>query len=163
MTKLETMMITGSRGIIDREFIFKALDCVYSMRNFKVLIHGKADGVDDISDEWAILNKIDTDPHLPKYEIYGRYAPLRRNTDMVIKCDFGVAIHDFVSTGTLDSIKKLIKHNKLYGIFCYLKKDSSINRFIFAKYLSKYGKYILNYDDLSFKSDKYKMSFYRID
>lgn len=110
-------MITGSRGITDRQFVYKCLDAVYEKRKFNLLLHGGAKGVDSIAGEWASKKGISVLYFKPDWERYGRSAGLRRNTIMSKECDFGVALWDGKSKGTKDAIKKLRLKNKLYKVF----------------------------------------------
>jgi len=50
---------------------------------------------------------------LPDYKSYGRYAPIRRNTDIINNSDYILALWDGNSKGTQDSIKKAKNLNKI--------------------------------------------------
>ena len=110
-------MITGSRGITNKEFVHKCLDSVFEKREFDLLLHGGAKGVDSIAGEWASEKGISVLYFKPDWKRYGRSAGIRRNTIMANECDFGIAIWDGKSKGTKDAIKKLKLKNKLYAVF----------------------------------------------
>ncbi len=103
--------ISGSRTIINREFIFKQLDWYLSnlkMDNEIILVHGGAKGVDSIAESWAKKNKIKTEIYLPDYDKYGKAAPIKRNQTIVDNSDYFIAIQLENSRGTQDAINKAI-------------------------------------------------------
>lgn len=116
---IERMMITGSRKITDRDYIFKCLKSIYKRRKFDFLIHGGAKGVDSIAEEWAGKKGIPVLKFLPDWSSIGISAAVKRNTTMADQCDFGVAIWDGKSKGTIDAMKKLKSRRKLFKVFKY--------------------------------------------
>lgn len=115
----ERMMITGSRKITDEDYIFKCLSSIHKRRKFNLLIHGGARGVDTIAEKWASKKGISILKFVPDWKSYGISAAIRRNTVMADQCDFGVAIWDGTSKGTIDAMKKLKSRRKLFKVFKY--------------------------------------------
>ena len=124
MGKKIKLMVSGSRGITDKTLIFNCLDEIYKKKQFDVLIQGGARGVDRIAKEWALsTKKIElVKTYKANWKKYGKYAGLKRNTDMVADCDFGIVIWDGYSKGTKDALAKLIKADKLFGQFMLCPK-----------------------------------------
>lgn len=113
----ERMMITGSRKITDEDYIFECLNSIYKRRKFNLLIHGGARGVDTIAEKWAKKKGIPILKFTPDWSLYGISAAIRRNTVMADQCDFGVAIWDSSSKGTVDAMQKLKSRRKLFKVF----------------------------------------------
>lgn len=112
------LLVTGSRLINKRVFVYDCLEevCAYP-NNVYLIIHGNADGVDTLAKEFAHDRCIPEKGFEPKYEVYGKYAPLKRNDLMVGMCDKGVAIWDGKSKGTKYTIEKLREQGKLLKVF----------------------------------------------
>jgi hypothetical protein len=83
-----------------REFVSK-LDPITN-----VLVTGGARGVDQTAAEEARDRNVRVVEYRPNYNKYGRGAPLRRNTEIVLGSDSLVAFWDGESTGTLDTLAK---------------------------------------------------------
>lgn len=113
------LLVSGSRNIKDKEFVFACLNNISKEYKIECIIHGDAKGVDTITKKYAYKNYINQRIFAPKYNIYGKKAPIIRNSDMVSFCDKGVCIWDGKSRGTKDTIDKLKKQNKLLKIFYY--------------------------------------------
>lgn len=64
------------------------------------ILSGGAKGVDTTAREYALENKIPFTEFLPEYHRYGRYAPLRRNLEIVSRADLVIAFWDGTSRGT---------------------------------------------------------------
>ncbi len=64
------------------------------------VVSGGARGVDTYAREYAVNNNIPLVEYLPKYEEYGRKAPILRNIQIVENCDFLLAFWDGKSKGT---------------------------------------------------------------
>lgn len=108
-------LICGSRSITDIN-----LDLYLNPNDYSEVICGGANGVDTLAEHWAKKHKIEFAAFLPQYDIYGgKYAPLKRDEDMVNFCDTVVAFWDGKSTGTLYTLtyaKKMDKQIKLHLI-----------------------------------------------
>lgn len=86
--------IIGSRGITAAE-IDK-----YIPPDASLIISGGAVGVDTLAERYADKHGIEKLIILPKYDLYGRSAPLIRNKQIVDHADLVIAIWDGASTGT---------------------------------------------------------------
>ena len=62
--------------------------------------------------EFAVKNNIRYTEFLPEYKIHGRYAPLKRNLEIIDNADFVLAFWDGKSRGTKFVIDNCRKINK---------------------------------------------------
>ena len=113
------LLVCGSRSITDREYVYSCIDDANQLLGVPIrqIIEGDAKGVDQIAGEYAISHQIGWCKYLPNWGKFGKSAGFKRNTDMVIACDKGIAIWDGISKGTKDSIIKLKKSGKLLKIY----------------------------------------------
>lgn len=73
------------------------------------IVSGGAKGVDTSAKEYANANGIKLTEFLPKYDIYGNSAPLKRNIEIIEYADIVLAFWDGKSRGTkfvIDNCKK---------------------------------------------------------
>ena len=101
--------IVGSREILIKNIGDYLFDC-------DEIISGGAKGVDTCAAIYAKENSIRLTFVLPKYERYGRAAPIIRNKEIVERCDVVIAFWDGCSRGTLSVIKYAAKRNKPYKL-----------------------------------------------
>lgn len=100
------LLIAGSRSITDIDispYIPEGTDCI---------ITGGANGIDRLAEMYADKTKISKIVMRPRYELYKRGAPLKRNEEMVDMCDKVLAFWDGISNGTkhtIDYAKKIGK------------------------------------------------------
>ena len=80
--------------------------------NADEIVSGGAVGVDTCATEYAKENGIKLTVFLPKYELYGRAAPIIRNKEIVDYSDKIIAFWDGKSKGTLSVIKYAQKTGK---------------------------------------------------
>ncbi len=100
------LAIIGSRSI-------KSLDIEkYIPEGVTEIVSGGAVGVDSCAVKYAELNGIKVTEFLPKYEIYGRGAPIVRNKEIVDYADEILAFWNEKSKGTLSVIRYAKKTNK---------------------------------------------------
>ncbi len=92
--------VIGSRGLTVREDILRGI-----LGNVDEIVSGGAKGIDACAAEYARKNDIKLTEILPRYEIYGRAAPIIRNKEIVNYADKVVAFWDGRSKGTLSVIK----------------------------------------------------------
>ena len=76
------------------------------------IVSGGARGVDKLAKEYAERRGIRLVEFLPKYHIYGRSAPLRRNDEIVRYADFGIAFWDGASRGTWYTVQAFRRAGK---------------------------------------------------
>lgn len=92
----KVITIIGSRSITSLN-----LDRYIDKENILQVVSGGANGVDSLVEKWAKKNQIDFIAFLPQYEIYGgKYAPLKRDEDMVNYSDELIAFWNGKSPGT---------------------------------------------------------------
>ena len=100
------LAIIGSRKIISFE-----LDR-YIPDKVEEIVSGGAIGVDSIAKEFAKKNGIRLTEFLPQYELYGKAAPIKRNEQIALYADEGLAIWDGKSNGTAHTIRFFQKAGK---------------------------------------------------
>ncbi len=64
------------------------------------IVSGGARGVDNLAKEFAMLKGFKYTEFLPEYERYGRFAPLKRNIEIIEYSDMVIAFWDGKSRGT---------------------------------------------------------------
>ena len=77
-----------------------------------LIISGGADGIDMLAEKYADEKRLSKLILRPRYEIYGRAAPIRRNEEMVGICDMALIIWDGKSKGTKHTIDYAKKAGK---------------------------------------------------
>ena len=101
------LLIAGSRKIMDFDLSPYIPDTV------DLIISGGAEGVDSLAERYADAKRISKLILRPQYGRYGkRYAPLKRNEEMVDLADEVLVIWDGASKGsvhTMEYAKKLQK------------------------------------------------------
>ena len=80
------------------------------------IVSGGAVGIDSCAAEYAKKNGLKLTVFLPRYERYGRAAPIARNKKIVDYADKIIAFWDGKSKGTLSVIKYAEKTGKLCEI-----------------------------------------------
>lgn len=80
--------------------------------NCTMIISGGAVGVDTMAEIVAKQMNINFKKILPDYKIFGRTAPLVRNSEIVKQSDKIIAFWDHKSTGTAHAIRECIRLNK---------------------------------------------------
>lgn len=97
--------ICGSRSIKDLN-----LDFYLDPNYFGEVVTGGAAGVDTIAEKWAKKHNIEWVCYLPQYGIYGgKYAPLKRDEDMINYSDELICFWDGKSNGTKYSAEYALK------------------------------------------------------
>lgn len=81
-----TVCICGSRSIKNLN-----LSLYLDPSTFGAVIHGGANGVDWLVEQWCRKYDIEPVVYLPNYKIFGKAAPLKRDEDMVKACDYVIA------------------------------------------------------------------------
>lgn len=100
------LLIAGSRSITDFDLNGHISDDV------DLIISGGAKGIDTLAEQYADKNGIEKLIIRPKYEKYGRAAPIRRNEEMVDISDAVLAIWDGKSRGTAYTLEYARKKGK---------------------------------------------------
>ena len=100
------LLIIGSRSITNFDL------SAYISSNVDTVISGGANGIDSLAEKYADDHRISKYILRPRYNLYGRAAPLRRNEEMIDICDAVLVIWDGRSKGTQYSIKYAKKKDK---------------------------------------------------
>ena len=100
------LLIFGSRSITDFDL------SPYIAKEVNTIISGGAGGVDRLAEAYADLHRLSKYIMRPRYDLYGRGAPLRRNEQMVDLADAVLIVWDGKSKGTSYTLKYAQKKNK---------------------------------------------------
>lgn len=113
MKNTKKILVTGSRKLTDAAS-YKTLKNLLDELAPITIIHGGAVGVDSLAARYAESENIDTVVMVPDYEKHGKYAPLKRNTELVKLARGGVCVAMYASGrirkgGTWDTVHKTLK------------------------------------------------------
>ena len=100
------LLIAGSRSITDFDL------APHIPAEVDTIISGGACGIDDLAEQYADLHRLSKYIMRPRYDLYGRAAPLKRNEQMVDIADYVLIIWNRRSKGTEHTIKYTQKINK---------------------------------------------------
>ena len=100
------LLIVGSRSITDFDL------SPYITKEVDTIISGGAGGIDSLAEEYADFHRLSKHIIRPRYDLYGRAAPLKRNEQMVDIADAVLVIWDGSSKGTQYTLKYTKKMNK---------------------------------------------------
>ena len=104
------LLIVGSRSI-------KTFDLSeYVSSDIDVIISGGADGIDSVAEKYADEKRLSKIIIRPRYDLYGRAAPIKRNEIMVDMADQVLVIWDGVSKGAKYTASYAKKKNKPVNI-----------------------------------------------
>lgn len=112
------LLIVGSRSITDFEL------SPYIPKEVDTIISGGADGVDRLAEQYADSHHLSKYIIRPRYDLYGRAAPLRRNEQMVDMADAILIIWDSRSKGTQHTLKYAKSKKKLLTIIQVPKSET---------------------------------------
>ena len=84
----------------------------YIPKEVSEIVSGGALGIDTLAKEFAQRKGILLTEFLPKYNLYGRAAPIRRNEEIANYADEAIAFWDGKSKGTEYTIKYFKKLGK---------------------------------------------------
>ncbi len=82
------LMIAGSRTITDFDL------GKYISNDVELIISGGAKGIDALAEEYADKHKLSKLVLRPKYNLYGKGAPLKRNDEMIDIADSMLVVWD---------------------------------------------------------------------
>ena len=100
------LLVVGSRSIKDFDI------SPYIPDNVSTIISGGASGIDTLAEEYADKHRLSKYIIRPRYDLYGRAAPIKRNEQMVEIADAVLVIWDGRSKGTQYTLKYAEKINK---------------------------------------------------
>lgn len=100
------LLIAGSRSIADFDL------SPYVPAGTHAVISGGAGGIDSLAERYADVHRLSKFIVRPRYDLYGRAAPLRRNEQMVDMADAVLVIWDGKSKGTRYTLEYAKKADK---------------------------------------------------
>ena len=100
------LLVVGSRSITSFDL------SPYITSDYHTIISGGASGVDTLAEIYADEHRLSKYIIRPRYELYKRSAPLKRNEEMIDMADAVLIIWDGKSKGTEHSIKYAKKMQK---------------------------------------------------
>ena len=100
------LLIVGSRSITNFNL------SPYISADIDTVISGGANGIDRLAEQYADSHRLSKYILRPRYDLYGRAAPLKRNEEMVDMADTVLIIWDGRSKGTQYTLKYANKINK---------------------------------------------------
>ena len=104
------LLVAGSRRI--KEYDLEKL----VPKQTTLIITGGAEGIDAIAEEYADKKRISKLVLRPRYDLYGKGAPLKRNEEMVEICDMALVIWDGKSRGAGYTIKYAKRMGKMVKV-----------------------------------------------
>ncbi|MBQ9784901.1 MAG: hypothetical protein IJW29_05325 [Clostridia bacterium] len=100
------LLIVGSRSITNFDL------SPYISADVDSIISGGANGIDSVAEQYADLHRLSKYILRPRYDLYGRAAPLKRNEQMVDMADAVLVVWDGRSKGTQYTLNYAKKSNK---------------------------------------------------
>lgn len=100
------LLIVGSRSIKDFDL------SQYIPKDTTLVISGGANGIDTLAEQYADKHRISKLILRPRYDLYGKAAPLKRNDEMVDLADSVLVVWDGISKGTKHTIEYAKKKDK---------------------------------------------------
>jgi len=104
------LLIVGSRSITDFDL------SPYIPANIDTIISGGANGIDSLAEQYADAHRLSKYIIRPRYGLYGRAAPLKRNEEMVDMADAVLIVWDGQSRGTQHTVQYIKKKNKPFTL-----------------------------------------------
>ncbi len=100
------LLVVGSRSIKDFDLT------PYISNRVHTIISGGANGIDALAEQFADQNRLSKYIVRPRYDLYSRYAPIKRNDEMVKMADAVLVVWDGQSKGTIYTVNKAKELNK---------------------------------------------------
>ena len=100
------LLIAGSRSITDFDL------SPYIPNDVDEIISGGARGIDTLAEKYADEHKLSKHILRPKYHLYKRGAPIKRNREMIEMADAVLIIWDGRSRGTQSTVRYAEKLKK---------------------------------------------------
>jgi predicted Rossmann fold nucleotide-binding protein DprA/Smf involved in DNA uptake len=109
------LAVIGSRNFNDYEQLKKEINKLSFSKDINEIISGGAKGADSLAEKYANEYRIKLTVFKPDWNI-GKHAGFLRNTQIIESSDAVIAFWDGQSKGTLDSLNKAKKLNKIVVI-----------------------------------------------
>lgn len=100
------LLIVGSRSITDFDLT------PYIPTEADTIISGGASGIDSLAEKYADRHRLSKYIIRPRYDLYGRAAPLKRNEEMVDLAEAVLVVWDGRSRGAQYTLKYAEKNKK---------------------------------------------------
>ena len=100
------LLIAGSRSITDFDL------SPYIPNDVDEIISGGARGIDTLAEKYADEHKLSKHILRPKYHLYKRGAPIKRNREMIEMADAVLIVWDGRSRGTQSTVRYAEKLKK---------------------------------------------------
>lgn len=111
-----SVAIVGSRSFNDYELFCKVMQ---DMIGLETVVSGGAIGADSLARKWANQHQVPILEIIPDWQKYGKYAGIRRNSEIVDCADWTVAFWDGNSPGTKSTIDYAHKHKQPVTVILY--------------------------------------------
>jgi predicted Rossmann fold nucleotide-binding protein DprA/Smf involved in DNA uptake len=112
------LLIAGSRGISEFDL------APYIPEETDEIISGGANGIDTLAEKYADEHRISKHIIRPKYHLYKRAAPIKRNKEMVELADEILVVWGGKSKGTLSTINYAKELNKPVNVVICEKTEN---------------------------------------
>lgn len=106
------LLIVGSRSIENFDL------SPYVSDEVDTIISGGAVGIDSLAEKYADLHRLSKYIVRPRYDLFGRAAPLRRNEQMVDMADAVLVVWDGKSKGAQYTMEYSRKKSKPITLVC---------------------------------------------
>ena len=100
------LLIVGSRNITSFDL------SPYISTDVDTVISGGANGIDSLAERYADMHRLSKYILRPRYDLYGRAAPIKRNEQMVEIADAVLVVWDGHSRGAQYTLNYAKKKNK---------------------------------------------------
>ena len=104
------LLIVGSRGIADFDL------SPHVPPEVDTVISGGAGGIDTLAEQYADAHRLSKYIIRPRYDLYGRAAPIKRNEQMVELADAVLIVWDGTSRGTKSTLSYVQKRGLPYSL-----------------------------------------------
>ena len=115
------LAIIGSRDFNDYELLTQEVRLFEQEQNQRItlIVSGGARGADQLAFKFAQDNSIPIMVLLPNWDKFGKSAGMRRNVDIWLESDCGIAFWDGKSKGTKHSFEIAKQQNKILKVIRY--------------------------------------------
>lgn len=130
------VIIAGSRNLFWNEKVFEFINKTIIENNISVdeVVSGKAQGVDALGELWAKDNNIVVKDFPANWDLYGKSAGFRRNTEMSAYSDILILVRLDASIGSTHMLE-IAKKDGLLTYVLDLKQEEVPTQFLKAPLL----------------------------